>query len=85
MTGGRWGVTAPQDSAVISLTYDRWWWVEVRGFARISGMSDMLWQSAGVELVRLLSAVTAIRCVSWNRNQPSGLLTGEAPCRSMLR
>jgi hypothetical protein len=39
------------------------WWVEVRGFARISGMSDMLWQSAGAELVRLLSAVTVIRCV----------------------
>ena len=57
------GVAVSCDSAVISLTYDRWWWVEVRGFARISGMSDMLWQLAGVELVRLLSAVTAIRCV----------------------
>ena len=31
-------------------------------------MSDMLWSSAGAMLMRLLSAVTAIRCVLWNRN-----------------
>ena len=56
-----------------------------RGVARIFWMSDMLWQSTEVGLVRLLPAVAANSCVSWDGNQPSGLLTGDSPCRSMLR
>ena len=68
MTGGRWGVAAPHDSVVISLTHDRRRSAEVCGVVRISWMSDMLWLSTGVTLIRLLYAVMVIRCVPWNRN-----------------
>ena len=85
MTGGRWGVATPHDSVVISLTHDRRRSAEVCGVVRISWMSDMLWQSTEVGVVRLLPAVAANSCVSWDGNQPNGLLTGDSPCRSMLR
>ena len=68
---------------VISLTHGRCWSVEMRGFVRVCGVLEDGWQTVEGGCSRLLTAVAAISCVSWTGNQPSGLLTGEEPCRSM--
>ena len=57
MTGGRWGVAAPHGSAVISLTYDRWWLAEVRGFAGTLRTGGTMWQE--------LEGVCADFCLRW--------------------
>ena len=68
---------------VISITGVRCRVAEVRGIAGMWWADSTMWQAVAGGCHRLLSAVTAISCVSWRGNQPSGLLTGEEPCRSM--
>lgn len=74
------------DSGDIKVTYvtrDWWRYAELRGIAGKRRPGSAMWQAVAGGCPRLLSAVAAIWCVSWRGNQPSGLLTGEEPCRSM--
>lgn len=76
------GLTCDNDW-VISLTGGWCRVVEVRGIAGMWWAGGTMWQAVADGRPRLSSAVVAISCVSWTGNQPSGLLTGEEPCRSM--